>query len=273
MKVSKTVTVVSAVLLIVISFVTLAPLYLMFINSFKTDMQYYNSLVTLPLEPTLETYQFAWKYVSPFLINSLLVTFGVTALSLVCSLFAGFAFYKYDFPFKNALFSILLALMMVPGFMTLAPQFVIAKNLHLLNTIVIQILPLTGAVSVLSTFLIRTYLEGLPRSLFEAAEIEGANVLQLLWRIVTPLCTPILTVVLINNSIQAWNNYIWPLVAANAESVRPVIIAIKNSPTPLYITYGTQFACYVIASLPMLVLFAFNTKAFVAGLTNGAVKA
>lgn len=273
MKASKTANIVSIILLIFVAFITLLPLYIMVMNSFKTDMQYYNSIMAPPLRPTMETYRAAWSYVAPFMFNSLLVTVGVTVLSLICSMLAAYAFYKYDFPGKDVIFAALLALMMVPGFMTLAPQFVIAKKLKLLNTIIIQILPLTGATSVLSTFLIRTYLEGLPKSLFEAAEVEGANVIQTLVMVVVPLCSPILTVVMINNAVQAWNNYIWPLVAANAENVRPVVIAIKNTPAPLYISYGTKFASYVITSIPLLILFGFNTRAFVEGMTSGAVKA
>lgn len=265
--------IISVILLVFLAFLTLLPLYLMVVNSFKTDMQYYYDVMGPSLNPTTDTYKAAWVYVAPFIKNSLIVTIGVTALSLFCSLLAAYAFYKYTWPGKNFLFAALLALMMVPGFMTLAPQFMIAKKLKILNTLIVQILPLTGATSVLSTFLIRTYLEGLPKSLFESAEVEGANVIQTLLHITIPLCKPILTVVMINNAVQAWNNYIWPLVAANADAVRPVVIAIKDSPTPLYISYGTQFASYVITSIPLLILFGFNTKAFVEGMTSGAVKA
>jgi len=157
--------------------------------------------------------------------------------------------------------------------MTLAPQFIIVRSLGILNTYLVQILPLTGAVSIISTFLVRTYLEGLPKALFEAADIEGAGPIMTLAYIVVPISKPIFAVLLINNSIAAWNNYIWPLVAANKENVRPIIIAIRDVNVPAYYQYGTRFAAYIIASVPLLVLFAINTKAFISGVTSGSIKA
>ena len=265
--------VISFTILMIFVFITMLPLYVLLITSFKSDIQLYNNYFLPDLPIRLNTYVSAFNYTSPFLLNSIIVTVGVAGLSILCSVLAAFGFHRYDFPGRAILYSAFLALMMVPGFMTLAPQFVIARKLNILNTYIVQILPLTGATSILATFLTRTYLEGLPNALFEAAEMEGAGTIMMLYHIVFPLSKPIITIILINNSIAAWNNYIWPLVSANVESVRPIVIAIRQVRVPEYFQFGTRFAAYVITSIPLLVMFAFNTKAFMKGLTSGSIKA
>ncbi len=260
-------------ILILLAFLTLYPLFLMFISSFKWDMLLLDNFwfVAFPLH--VENYAKAFRQTIPFMINSMIVTVGVSLLSLTVSTMAGYSFSRFDFPGRNFLFYIMLMLMMVPGFMTLIPQFMIARDLKLLNTYIVQILPLTGAISVLSTFLVRTFVDGLPQSLFDMAYIEGAGDGRVLLSIVIPLCKPVLSVIAIMNTIAAWNNYIWPLVAANQAKVRPVIIQITNIIGQDYELYGLRFAAYTIAAVPLLVLYMLTTRAFVSGLTEGSIKA
>lgn len=260
---------------IILSFLgllTFYPVFLMLVSSFKYDIQILDNFWFFSLPMQFDNYSKAFMQVYPFIINSLIVTAGVTALSLLISTMAGYSFSRFDFPGRDFLFYMILILMMVPGFMTLVPQFVISRNLHILDSYAVQILPLSGYVSILSLFLIKTYIEGLPNSLFDMARIEGAGDYRILWYIVIPLCMPVLSVVAIINSVAAWNNYIWPLVSANKASVRPLIIGITNITGKTHELLGIKFAAYVIASFPLLFMFIFTNKAFVAGVTGGAVK-
>ncbi|RGZ04685.1 carbohydrate ABC transporter permease [Hungatella hathewayi] len=113
----------------------------------------------------------------------------------------------------------------------------------------------------------------LPKSLFEMATIEGASDFKIFYYIALPLSKPILATVCITTLISSWNNYIWPLVSANAEKVRPVILQVSKVVASTYQMPGVNFAAYVIASVPLLLIFTVATKPFVEGLTAGAVKA
>ena len=133
--------------------------------------------------------------------------------------------------------------------------------------------PARTVFAILSTFLITTHMESLPKSLFEMATIEGASDFKIFYYIALPLSKPILATVCITTLISSWNNYIWPLVSANAEKVRPVILQVSKVVASTYQMPGVNFAAYVIASVPLLLIFTVATKPFVEGLTAGAVKA
>ena len=137
--------------LMALAFLTLYPMFLMFISSFKWDLQILDNFWFVSFPMHYENYAKAFRLTYRFMINSTIVTVGVTMLSLTVSTMAGYSFSRYDFPGRDVIFYMMLILMMVPGFMTLIPQFIIARNLGILNTYIVQILPLTGAVSVLST--------------------------------------------------------------------------------------------------------------------------
>ena len=259
--------------ILIFAFLTFYPLFVMFVSSFKTNVQIFNNLYFFSFPLHFENYTIAFEQIYSSIINSLIITIGNVGLSLIISAFAGYAFARFKFFGKNFLFMLVLMMMMVPYFLILVPQFVVSKRLGLLNTYTIQILPPSAAFAILSTFLIRTQIESLPKSLFDMATIEGAGDWQVFWKIAMPLSKPIIATVCVNNMISSWNNYIWPLVAANAERVRPVILQISKIRASTYQMPGVNFAGYVISSLPLLLVFTFATKPFVEGLTSGAIKA
>lgn len=116
------------------------------------------------------------------------------------------------------------------------------------------------------------FFEGISSSLLEAAELEGAGDLRIFWQMVLPLSQPIIATVAIMNALTGWNNYIWPLVVTSGDRARPIILALSNIKGPLDQVQGMQFAGYVIASVPMLILFVFATRSFISGITSGAMK-
>lgn len=252
---------------------TLYPFFVMIAASFKTNLQFFENIFTFTRPLHWEHYGVAWPQVYPYLLNSLLVAASTIALTMTVSALAGYAFARYSFVGKNILFYLMMSMMMVPYFLILIPQFIMCRNLGILNTFIVQILPASGAFSVLSTFLIRTHMEGLPDSLFEAAAIEGAGDLRLFTHIAIPLSKPILATVLITTLTSSWNNYLWPLVSANTDQVRPVVVAITKISAGMTQRQGVQFSGYILASLPLVLVFLFATKPFVEGLTAGSIKA
>lgn len=251
---------------------TLLPFYMLLISSFKFKEQMIHSFWRPAFPLRMENYAEAFTQLWPFLVNSLLITSGIIACVLINSVLAGYAFARFSFFGKNVLYYIVLLLMMVPAFLLLIPQFVLFKNLGLINTYWAQIFgPMAGASST-ATLLIRAFFEEVSEGYMEAAEIEGAGDVAILLRIVLPLSLPILSTVSIMNALLGWNNFIWPLVITSGDKVKPVILALSSISGPLDQVQGIQFAGYVITSLPLLALFIVSTKSFIEGFTAGTIK-
>ncbi|OXM83788.1 carbohydrate ABC transporter permease [Paenibacillus rigui] len=217
-------------------------------------------------------YAQAFLQLWPFLWNSILITSGIILCVLINSTLAGYAFARFTFWGKSVLYYLIIMLMMVPAFLILIPQFILFKELGLINTYWAQICgPMAGA-SAMATMLIRTFFEGLSESLLQAAEVEGAGELRIYWQIALPLSVPIVSTVAVMNALLGWNNYVWPLVVTSGDQVKPIILALGSVHGSLDQVQGLQFAGYVLASVPLLLLFLFATKSFESGITAGAVK-
>lgn len=251
---------------------TLFPFYMLLITSFKFEEQVIHRfwLPAFPLH--YENYSHAFVQIWPFIVNSILITAGIIAGVLVNSVLAGYAFSRFDFFGKSLLFYLIIMLMMVPGFLVLIPQFIVFRDLGLINTYAAQIFAPVAFGTALATMLMRTFFGEVPRSLFDSAEIDGAGEIRILLQMVIPLSKPIIATVSIINSLNGWNNYIWPLVITSGDKVRPVILSLENITGPLNEVMGIRFAGYVLASLPLVLLFMTLTKQFVSGLTAGAIK-
>ena len=133
-------------------------------------------------------------------------------------------------------------------------------------------MPPAAASSATATFLLKTSMEGLSKSLFEAADMEGAGEIQILTKIVVPLSKPTLSTVVIMTGLAAWNNYLWPLVSTTGENTQQIAVALTKLIRSAVEGNGVVFAGYVTASLPLIILFCCASRSFVAGLTQGAVK-
>ncbi|UUZ79815.1 carbohydrate ABC transporter permease [Paenibacillus sp. P26] len=224
----------------------------------------------LPLH--FDHYTAAFVQITPYLIHSVLITAGLVGCVLLNGLTAGYAFARFQFAGKALLFMLVLLLLMVPGFLLLIPQFLLFKQLGLLNTLSAQFLgPMAGASS-MAVLLIRSFFEQVPKPLTEAVEMEGAGDLRVLLSVMLPLSLPVVATVSVMNALLGWNNYVWPLVVTSDERVKPVILALTAVKGPTDHIQGIQLAGYVIASAPLLLLFLCSTRAFVAGVTSGAVK-
>ena len=221
-------------------------------------------------------YLFAWGSFRPYLFNSLLVStttaFGVILIGSVTA----YVFSRYRFPGRRALFLAVLSFMMIPGVLTLVPSVLWCKKLGLLNSYWVLILPYVTGGQIIAIFLFKSFFDALPQELFESARIDGAGHLRQYWHIVLPLSRQIIAVVAIVNILATWNNFLWPLIT-NTDAKYAVVSS------GLFILQQTQavgqgdssvmFAAYIISALPLLILFVYATKPFMAGVTSGAFKA
>lgn len=269
---NKVTTVFSRLLLALLLFLTLVPFYLLLINSFKWSEGIVKKPFSISAQLHFENYVKAFGQVLRPMLNSLIVTASVIVIVTVCSVLAAYAFVRFKFKLSNFCYLLIMAMLMIPGFVLLIPQFIQINNLGMYNTFWGLIFPPAAAGSATATFLLRTSMEGLAGSLFEAADIEGATDIKILTQIVIPLSKPTLATVVIMTGLNAWNNYLWPLVSTSGVKTEQITVALTKLIRTAVEGDGLLFAGYVIASLPLIILFCFASKSFVAGLTQGAVK-
>jgi len=228
----------------------------------------------IPSHPTLNNFVSAWRSnnFGRYFLNSLQVALSTTILELLLSSTVAYAFARFEFPGKNALYYTLLATLMVPGMMLIIPQFMLASRLKLLDSLAGLILVYTAGSIAFNTFLLRGFFEQLPRELEEAALIDGGTHLTIFFRILLPLSTPALATVAIFTFLGAWDEYIWALTTINDPLKRTLPIAIANFHGTHASDWGLVFAGSLIAVVPVLTVFVLLQKYFVKGLTAGAIK-
>ncbi|MDD9269436.1 carbohydrate ABC transporter permease [Paenibacillus sp. GCM10023248] len=252
--------------------VSMYPFLIMLVSSLKYQMQIYENPWFFSAPFHFTNYTIAFEQISRPIWHSIQVTaIGIT-VTVFASSTAAYAFARHEFPMKGFIYSMILMLLMIPGFVILVPQFINIKNMGLYNTILGQALPPAASYTAMGILLMRTFFEGLSKSLYEAAEIEGAKDSRIFTQIVLPLSKPILATVAIMSGLQIWNNFVWSLVVTTGDSVMPVILAITTVQSGVNEGDGVKLAGYIIASLPLLLLFFAATKPFISGLTQGAVK-
>lgn len=260
-----------AVILILIC-IMLYPLAMALWSAFKNEntFQYTKWFPTLPL--FLDNVKSAVTSLSHYMFNTLFVALAGTSGMLVVSSLAAYAFSKLKFPGKNVIFMMVIALMMIPNILTLVPSFMLYKKVVGLDNYAIQILPqIVGPV--FAVFLLRSFFEGLPESVFEAARIDGASELTTYIRICLPLSKPIIGTLTIMQICGAWSDYQWPLLTLKSEKYYPISLGLMLRYVGETTTdYPHITAGFLVASLPLILLFVFANKFYVQGLTGSGMK-
>ena len=203
--------------------------------------------------------------------NSVSVSLLSTLVSLaICSL-GGYAFAAYRFPGKTALFAMLIISMMIPPVLSLIPYYLVVSFIGLLDTHAAIWLPL--AITPFGVFLVRQYVaSSVPRDLFDAARIEGANEFQLFWHVALPLVKPALATLTIVQFVGAWNNFMIPLIVLKSQDMYVLTLALRSVQSVANTPWGAVMLGTFLSMLPLLIVFAFASRQIMAGLTSGAVK-
>lgn len=206
-------------------------------------------------------------------VNTMIVCISNTVLNLLLNALAAYAFARIPFKGREILFKIILLSMMVPGAVMMIPNLIIVRGLTIDNTLLALILPFV--MSVYNIFLLRQQFYALSTEVEEAASIDGASRIQRFFIIALPLVTPMLVVLGITTFMWNYNNYLWPLVAANAPEVKTLAVSlgdlvVAGRDNVLY--YPTMLAGSVIVSAPLIVIFFFLQRYIIGGISAGAVK-
>lgn len=260
--------------LLFLLFLTLVPVLFMLIISLKNRGQIFTQFWAVPNPPLWDNYRLGWQGMRSYIINSLLFgSVSVAAVVLLASL-TGYVFARHRFPGKEIIYMGILALMMIPGVLTLIPSFVLVRQLGLIDTPWALILPWTAGGQVFGILLCRSFLSTLPQELFEAGRIDGAGELALYWRVALPLSFPILITLAIMHFVSVYNDFIWPLVTITNPVYQVVGVGLRQFVNQWgVVDIGGQMAGYAVSVIPLLILFTFGMKYYIQGVTAGALKA
>ncbi|WP_243290488.1 carbohydrate ABC transporter permease [Bacillus sp. FJAT-47783] len=258
---------------IVLGLVWIAPFYLMIVNSFKTKREIFTDTLRLPEVFTFENYVEAFErldFVHTF-FNSLVITVVSVGIIVIFSSMAAYALSRRKSKMSSLLFFIFVAAMLIPFQSVMIPLVSIFGKMEMLNRIGLIFMYL-GFGSSLSIFLYHGTLNGIPKSLDEAATIDGANRFQVFWYVIFPMLKPITVTVAILNTIWIWNDYLLPSLVINKEGMHTI-------PLKMFFFFGEYtkqwhlaLAGLTIAIIPVIIGYFFAQKQIIKGISDGAVK-
>ena len=206
----------------------------------------------------------------PFL-NSLLFTLAVVLGQGTVTTMGGYAFARLRFPARNVLFLAYLGTMMIPSVVIVIPQFVIVARLGWPDTYQGLIVPVLAS-GAFGTFLFRQFFSTVPEELGEAATIDGANPLDIFWRIYLPLSKPALTAYGIITALSAWNMYLWPLIVLQSDELKPITLIIAQFSGSMNTQLNIMMAAVAISLSPIFVLYVLGQRFFVEGIAMTGLK-
>jgi len=267
---------VTYVLLTFWAIMVLFPFYWMLLTSVKSygayNSEYIPQLFTL--SPTLENYVDAFTAVplAGYFVNTLIFTLATTAIMLVVTVLAAFAFARLDFPGKDLAFTLFLSLMMIPNELVVITNFVTVTNWDMRNSFLGLIFP--SVTSVFYIYLLKENFAQIPDELYYAAKVDGTSDLKFLWKVMIPICRPTIVTVTILKVIECWNSYVWPrlitdneayfLVSNGIQAIRENGFGRENIPA--------MMAAVVAISVPLILLFLVFRKKIMEGVARGGTK-
>ena len=256
--------------------IVLFPFYWMILTSVKSYASYNAEYIPafFTLSPSIQNYLDAFTAVplAGYLLNTLIFALATTALMVVVSTLAAYAFARLDFRGKNLVFTLFLSLMMIPTELVVITNFVTVTNLDLRNSFAGLILP--SVTSVFYIYLLKENFEQVPDELYRAARVDGTSDLKYLWKVMIPICRPTIITITILKIIECWNSYVWPrlitddpayyLVSNGIQEIRENGFGRENIPA--------MMAAVVVISVLLIILFLIFRRKIMAGVSRGGVK-
>lgn len=264
------------ILLVILAALFLFPFVWMLCTSLKTEAGIADYKQFFPWPVSFRAFEKGWKG-GKFLIyiwNTVKIA-GLCVIGTVCSCsLVGFGFAKFQSKAKNILFLVLLATMMVPQTVTLIPMYIMYSKFHWLNTIYPLVLPAFFGTSTFNIFLLRQFFAGLPNDLAEAAKIDGCSWFGIFSRIYLPNCKPALLVVVINQLVFCWNDYMAPLIYLGRPAKFTIALGLNafKGEAGSTMDIGPIMAMAVVTILPLLILYLCFQKYFVEGVAASGIK-
>lgn len=203
--------------------------------------------------------------------NSAFVSIIVTALTILMAGLTAYGLAVLEFPARDALFSVILATMMIPFYVTMIPLFVLIRNFGMYNNYLGVILP--AIASPVAIYIMRQHFSTIPREICDSARIDGAGEFGIFWRVMLPLAKPAAVVIGLITFSGAWNDFLWPLIVLQSHELFTLPLGLIGFFGAFNGQWGPIMAFSTISVLPILVLFLIFQRQFIQGLTAGAIKA
>lgn len=262
----------------VVALLFMFPLIWMVVSSFKDDAMIFSDITSLKaFIPAFKAdVFFNYKEVAGRLplisamLNSFKYIIVIIGLGLIINSMAGYAFARIDFPKKKLIFSIILAVMIIPAQTVMLPQFSIIYKMGLANSYLALILP--ALASPMYIFLFRQNFMGIPESIEEAAKLDGASAFRTFFQLIVPLAKPVYATVGILVFIAYWNDFVWPVMVISDTSKQTIQMALSALFSIQPVNYGNVMAGLTIVTIPVLIIFLSLQKYYVAGIASTGAK-
>lgn len=265
------------IILCIFALIAIYPFFLMFMGAFKTTSEFAVNASGIPREPTLNNFPRLWNYNSGTIVrtffNSVFVSVVYTVAALLLASLAAFGFAKFKFRGRNLVFTFLLMTMMVPMEVNMTPLFIMFSKVGWLNSYQVQILP--GIANVMSMYLLKQYIEGLPDAVMESAMLDGARNFRIYKDIVMPMVAPALASLIIINFMGKWNDYLMPRTMITKYDFMPIMVilpTLNDTGGVFAISWELIMAGCTIVTVPLLIVYICFQDKFMKSVIMGAVK-
>lgn len=249
------------------------PFYWMIITAFKTPEQVTQMPpVWWPSSLLLDNFQYVLGSgeFARYIFNSMLVTVVSVSLTVVVTILTAFAFSRLKFPGRDLIFALFLGFMMVPFELLAITNYTTIVKLHQIDTYQALIVPYIA--NILYIFILRNFFLEIPDSLYYAARVDGSSNSKYLWRVMVPIAKPAIITIVLLNSIDSWNSFLWPMLVTNESRMRTVTVGLTSFVQAAGIRYERLMAAAFIVVIPMVVLFFFARKYIVTAVAQGGIK-
>ena len=260
------------VIAIILGIIIIFPLIYCFLSSFKTPSEFLNPKLFPSSFLYLDNFKNALERgnLLRYTLNSFVIAFVGTAVRMVLSILAAYAFTFYDFKGKNFFFFLILGTMMIPGDVLLVTNYLTVSKMHLLNTYLGVMI--VSFVSASQMFMLRQRFKTIPKDMREASSMDGYGDLWFIWKVLLPLSKPVVTTLFVQSFINLWNAYLWPLiVTASSPEMRTVMVGITRLNSWEDENYQLVMAGVCISLLPSLVLFMIMRRNMKKGGLDGSL--
>ncbi|MFC4402676.1 carbohydrate ABC transporter permease [Gracilibacillus xinjiangensis] len=261
---------------LLVSLIILFPIIGLIISSFRPSSELMRNGITFSIDFSqlnLDNYMFIFQEAASYWSwygNSLIISALTIVLSLFFSSMVGYALAVYDFKGRNLFFVLVLLILMIPFEILMLPLYQMMVGAQLVDSYFAVVLPLV--VAPVAVFFFRQYATGLPKELMDAARMDGSTEYGVFFKIMLPLMGPSMAAMAILQGLASWNNFLWPLLVLRSNDMFTLPIGLATLLTPYGNNYDILIAGSVLTIIPIVILFIFFQRYFVAGLTSGGVK-
>ncbi len=266
------------IVLILVGGLMLYPLAWMFSASLKPNHEIFTTLSLWPENPTMDGFVNGWKTGTEYtfghyMLNTMQYVIPKVILTIISSTIVAYGFARFEVPWKKFWFATLIATMLLPSTVLLIPQYIMFREMGLLDSYLPLYIPLAFATQGFFVFMLIQFLRGVPRDMEEAAQIDGCNSWQVLWYVVVPILRPAIISVALFQFMWSMNDFIGPLIYVYSVEKYPIALALKMS---IDVTEGAPWneilAMASISILPSIIVFFLAQRYFVEGVTSSGIK-